>query len=287
MKVTKAVIPAAGLGTRFLPITKAMPKEMLPIVDKPVIQYVIEEAVSAGLDDILIITGQGKRAVEDYFDRHERLYNHLSKKGNNNELSKLKDLDDLADIHFIRQKEQKGLGHAVLCAEKHVGNEPCVVLLGDTIVKAENCTTPLVNLHKKYNASVIGVENVPKEMVSKYGIVSGEEAEPGVLKLNGMVEKPSVEEAPSTLAIFGRYLLTPEIFECLHNTKPGYGNEIQLTDGIELLRQIQDVYSYTITAKRYDIGKRMLYVKAFIDFALQREDIGEEVKEYLQQLVNK
>ena len=287
VKVTKAVIPAAGLGTRFLPITKAMPKEMLPIIDKPIIHYVIEEAVAAGLDDIILITGQGKRTVEDYFDTNMHLYSHLSNKGHNKELSQLKELDEMADIHFIRQKEQKGLGHAVLCAEKHVGDEPCVVLLGDTIVKADNCTTPLINLYKKYKATILGVEEVPHEMVSKYGIVAGDEVEPGVLKLTNMVEKPAVEEATSNLAIFGRYLLTPEIFECLRNTKPGYGNEIQLTDGIELLRQKQDIYSYTITEQRYDIGKKILYFKAFVDFALQRKDIGEDAKEYLQQLVSK
>ncbi len=283
-RVRKAVIPAAGFGTRFLPITKAQPKEMLPIVDKPVIQFVVEEAVNAGIDDILIVTGRGKRAIEDHFDRNVELEQLLKGKEDFDALEQLEKLHSMADIHYIRQKDALGLGHAVLCAEKHVGDEPFVVMLGDTIVKANSCTKPLVDLYGKYGKSIVAVEEVPKEMVPQYGIVAGTPVEDGVLKISKMVEKPRIEDAPSNLAIFGRYLLTPGIFDALKGTKPGKGGEIQLTDGIDALRKKEDVYAYKITEKRYDIGKRMQYFKAFVEFALERPDIGKDVRQYLKEL---
>ncbi len=283
-KVTKAVIPAAGFGTRFLPATKAQPKEMLPIVDKPVIQYVVEEAVNAGLDDILIITGRGKRAIEDHFDRNVELESLLRSKQDHASLAELEKIEKLADIHYVRQKEALGLGHAVMCAQKHVDDEPFVVLLGDTIVRANSCTKPLIDIYSKHEASVIAVEEVPEEMVSQYGIIGGKKFEPSLYKVDRFVEKPFPADAPSNLAIFGRYLLTPEIFDCLKQTKPGKGGEIQLTDGLELLRQEHEVLAFEIKEKRYDIGKRMQYFKAFVEFALEREDIGAEAREYLKGL---
>ncbi|MFA6048921.1 MAG: UTP--glucose-1-phosphate uridylyltransferase GalU [Candidatus Micrarchaeia archaeon] len=283
-KVTKAVIPAAGFGTRFLPATKAQPKEMLPIVDKPVIQFVVEEAVNAGLDDILIITGRGKRAIEDHFDRNVELEELLRGKQDYKSLEALEKIEKLADIHYVRQKEAQGLGHAVMCAQKHVDDEPFVVLLGDTIVKANACTKPLVDIYSKHASSVVAVEEVPKGMVSQYGVIGGKKFAPSLYKVDKFVEKPLPAEAPSNLAIFGRYLLTPEIFGCLKETKPGKGGEIQLTDGLELLRQKQDVLAFEISEKRYDIGKRMQYFKAFVEFGLEREDIGKEAREYLKSL---
>lgn len=283
-EVRKAVIPAAGLGTRFLPATKVMPKEMLPIVDKPVIQYVVEEAVDAGIDDIIIVTGRGKRSVEDHFDRNIELEQILHSKEDHDSLAALERIEEMATIHYVRQKTPKGLGHAVLCAKHHVDGCPFVVLLGDTIVHAHSCTKPLIHLHQKYDAPVIGVEEVPEEMVSQYGIVAGDAVEDGVYRITQMVEKPKREEAPSNLAIFGRYLLTPDVFDCLEKTPPGRGDEIQLTDGMELLRQRREMYAYVIRDKRYDIGKRMLYFKAFVEFAMQRDDIGGEVREYLRGL---
>lgn len=289
MKIKKAVIPAAGLGTRFLPITKAMPKEMLPIIDKPTIQFVVEEAVNAGIDDIIIITGRGKRSVEDHFDRNIELEHILKEKGNGESLKRIEKINNMADIHYIRQKEPLGLGHAIYCARKHVGNEPFVVLLGDTILNSEHCLNPALKLFERFNSSIIGVEEIPVSKVHKYGVVSGTSVEEKILLLNKLVEKPSAEEAPFVdingikkyFAIFGRYLLTPEIFNCLKSVKPGYGGEIQLTDAIAMLLEREKIYSYTITQKRYDIGKRIQYLKAIVDFALKREDIGGEFKEFL------
>ena len=283
-KITKAVIPAAGLGTRLLPATKSMPKEMLPIIDKPVIQYVVEEAVDAGLDDILIITGRGKRAIEDHFDRNVELEDTLRSKEALEMLKTLEKIESMADIHYVRQKEALGLGHAVLCAKKHVGNEPFVVLLGDTIVKANDCTKPIVDLYNKYQKTIIGVEEVDKSLVSQYGVVGGKNVSDGVIKVDKLVEKPSIAEAPSNLAIFGRYAFPPSIFDCLSGLAPGKGGEIQLTDGISKLSKTEDIYAFTITEKRYDIGKKFNYFKAFVEFGLEREDMGPQVREYLRSL---
>lgn len=281
MIIRKAVIPAAGLGTRFLPATKSMPKEMLPIIDKPVIQYVVEEAIQSGIEDILIITGRGKRAIEDYFDASPELELYL-RKNNKKELVKVvRDISSLADIHYIRQKEPRGLGDAVLKAEKHVGDEPFAVLLGDDIIVGDvPATKQLIEVFSKVNCSVIGVEKIPYDKVYKYGIIDG--VRNGELyEVRNLVEKPRPEEAPSNLGIAGRYILTPDIFDCIRETKPGIGGEIQLTDALGLLLQRQKVYAYEIKGKRYDIGNKLEYVKAITDFALEREDLKEVVREYI------
>jgi len=283
-RITKAVIPAAGLGTRLLPATKSLPKEMLPIVDKPIIQYVVEEAVASGLDDILIITGRGKNAIEDHFDRNLELEDLLKHKESHEMLKELEHIENMADIHYIRQKNPKGLGHAISCAKKHVNDEPFVVLLGDTIVKANHCTKPLVDLYAKHEKSIIGVEEVDKSVVNQYGIVSGRKASDGLLLLDRLVEKPKPQEAPSNLAIFGRYAFTPAIFDCLEGLPPGAGGEIQLTDGIAKLAKKESVYAFTITEPRYDIGKKLNYFKAFVEFGLARDDIGPDAKAYLKTL---
>lgn len=231
--VKKAVILAAGLGTRFLPVTKSMPKEMLPLIDRPVIHYVVKEAVASGIDDIIIITGRGKRAVEDYFDESPELEMHLMKNGRDDLLSIVKDVSSLVDIHYIRQKEPLGLGDAVLRAEKHIGDEPFAVLLGDDIIKnSVPCTKQLIKIFKKHKSSVIGVKKVPEDKVSRYGIIKGREIEDGLYHVEDIVEKPTIENAPSNIAAVGRYVFTPEIFDCIKKTVPGVGNEIQLTDAI-------------------------------------------------------
>ncbi len=280
------MIPAAGFGTRFLPATKAQPKEMLPIVDKPVIQFVVEEAVGAGLDEVIIVTGPQKRAIEEHFTKNFGLEKLLREKNNQKGLEELEKIEALADIKFVVQKEPKGLGDAVLHAEKLVGGEPFVVLLGDTIVHSKVCVSPLLDVFSKYGQSVLAVEEVAKSEVSRYGIVAGEKIGENLYKVSQMVEKPKPESAPSNLAIFGRYLLTPEIFDCLKKTPAGLGGEVQLTDAINLLRQKDgaSVFAYKITEKRYDIGVRMQYFKAFVEFALEREDIGKEAREYLKSL---
>ncbi len=280
-KVTKAVIPAAGLGTRLLPATKSLPKEMLPVVDKPVIQYVVEEAVASGLDDILIITGRGKRAIEDHFDRNLELEELLKNKEAHEMLKELEQIENMADIHYIRQKEAKGLGQAVQCAQKHVNGEPFVVLLGDTIVKAHHCTKPMLDLYGKYERTIIGVEEVKPRWISQYGVVGGKPAKDGLFKVDTLVEKPRAEEAPSNLAIFGRYVFTPGIFDYLQGLKPGIGGELQLTDGIARMAAKEDVYAFTIHEKRYDIGKKYNYFRAFLDFALEDPEIHDEVVWYV------
>ncbi|MFA5866577.1 MAG: UTP--glucose-1-phosphate uridylyltransferase GalU [Actinomycetota bacterium] len=284
----KAVIPAAGLGTRFLPATKAQPKEMLPVVDKPTIQYVVEEAVASGIDDILIVTGRGKRAIEDHFDKSFELEETLKRDQKTEALDQVKSLADMADIHFIRQKRQLGLGHAILCAQKYVGNQPFAVLLGDTITMCETpCTKELVANYKKYNASIIAVERVPDDKVSNYGIVDVEETDgDGIFKVKSLVEKPAKDEAPSNLAIFGRYVLTPEIFTALEQTEPGKNGEIQLTDALSLLLEKQDIYAYEVTGRRYDIGNKLDWLKATIELALERQDLSKPLKEYLKSICN-
>ena len=275
----KAVIPAAGLGTRFLPATKAQPKEMLPVYDKPTIQYVIEESVNSGVDDILIVTGKGKRSIEDHFDRSFELEHHLKTKGKEEFLKEIEYISDLADIHFIRQKKQKGLGDAIYCAKKHVGNDPFVVMLGDTITKdTVPCTKQLIDIHEKYGKSVIAVEEVSDEKVERYGIIGGEEIEPNIYKIDKLVEKPPLRVAPSNLAIMGRYVLTPDIFDCIENVEPGYGGEIQLTDA---LSKLDEIYGQVFTGQSYDIGNRIDWLKTSIKFALEDEKAKEEILNFI------
>lgn len=288
MKINKAVILAAGLGTRFLPVTKSMPKEMLPIIDRPVIHYVVEEAIASGLTDILIVTGRGKRSIEDYFDAAPELEQHLIKNKNNDLLKIIKDISSLANIHYIRQKEPKGLGHAVLQAEKHIGNEPFAVLLGDDIIKNDiPCTKQLIKIFNKNKSSVLAVQEIPKENVDKYGIINGKKIEKELFFVQDIVEKPKIEEAPSNLAAVGRYVLTPEIFDCIKKTKPGVKNEIQLTDAIRLLKESQKIYAYKFHGKRYDTGDKIGYIEAFIDISLESKELKKEVMQYLKKVTSK
>lgn len=286
MKVKKAIIPAAGLGTRFLPATKAQPKEMLPIVDKPTIQYIVEEAIASGIEDILIITGRNKRSIEDHFDKSLELEMELKKKNNQHLLHLVEDLSNLANIHYIRQKEPKGLGHAIYCARTFVGNEPFAVLLGDDIVHSRRpCLSQLMDVFDDKRCSIIGVQQVNWADVSKYGIVDCIKVEDNLFKVNTMVEKPNIDNAPSNIAIMGRYIITPEIFDILENTPPGTGGEIQLTDGLKELARLQDMYAYNFEGKRYDVGNKLGFLEATVEFALMREDLGEEFKNYLIKLM--
>ncbi|MEA3255705.1 MAG: UTP--glucose-1-phosphate uridylyltransferase GalU [Candidatus Altiarchaeota archaeon] len=284
----KAVIPAAGLGTRFLPATKAQPKEMLPIVDKPTIQFVVEEAINSGIDDILIITGRGKRAIEDHFDRSFELEEALREQGKTDLLREIVDISEMADIHYVRQKERRGLGHAIYCARNHVGDEPFVVLLGDTIVESEvPCTKQLMNFYQKYNGSMIAVEEVPEEKINSYGIVDPEVIDDFVYHVKDLVEKPTAEEAPSNLGIIGRYLLTPEIFNVLKETQPGEGSEIQLTDALHILKEREEIYACKFTGKRYDIGNKIDYLTTCIEYGLENKETGSKLREYLKDLCNR
>ena len=286
--VTKAVIPAAGLGTRFLPATKAQPKEMLPVVDKPAIQYVVEEAVAAGIDDILIITGRNKRSLEDHFDRNFELEHQLQSKGKTGDLAEVVELAELADIHFVRQGEPLGLGHAVSVARKHVGNEPFVVMLGDDIM--DDHSTVLPDMIKQFGAtgsSIVALMEVPPESISAYGCAAVDDREGSLCRITGIVEKPAVEDAPSNLAVMGRYLFTPEIFAELEHVEPGVGGEIQLTDAIAGLLGHDDVYGWTFCDGRYDIGKKIDYLRATVELALQREDLGPEFRQFLAEVVRR
>ena len=285
-QIKKAIIPAAGLGTRFLPATKAQPKEMLPIVDKPTIQYIVEEAVASGIEDIIIISGRGKRAIEDHFDTSYELEAKLEQKEKYELLELVQSISNLANIHYIRQKEPKGLGHAIYCAHSFIGNEPFAVLLGDDIVVSEEpCLKQLIDVYEQYETSVIGTHQVPKEDVSKYGIIQPVHGEEGkaVQEIESLVEKPHIEEAPSTLAIMGRYILTPAIFPILENLSAGKGGEIQLTDGLIKLNEMEKILSYNFEGTRYDIGDKLGFVKATIDFALLRGDLQDDIKTYMQQ----
>lgn len=289
MKVRKAVIPAAGLGTRFLPATKAMPKEMLPIVDKPTIQYIIEEAIASGIEEILIITGKSKRAIEDHFDRSCELEQELEKKHNTELLELVQQVSNMADVHYIRQKEAKGLGHAIYCARTFVGNEPFAVLLGDDVVYNEEnpCLKQMIDCYDKYQTSVLGVQSVKPEDVCKYGIVDGTQLEDRVYKVKDLVEKPSVEEAPSNVAILGRYIINPGIFDILAETKPGKGGEIQLTDALKELAIKEEMYAYDFEGRRYDVGNKQGFLEATVETALRREDLRGEFLEYLKKIVEK
>ncbi len=280
--VKKAVIPAAGLGTRFLPATKAQPKEMLPIIDKPTIQYVVQEAVDSGIDDILIISGKGKRAIEDHFDRNPELESKLEEKNDEIFYNEIRRIADMANIHFIRQKETNGLGDAVYYARQHVGNEPFVVLLGDTIIDSViPVTQQLIDTYEQYQCTVIAVEEIPKDKVSRYGIAGGKKMSDKIMEINQLVEKPKLEEAPSNLAIAGRYILTPEIFKAIEKTSKGKNNEIQLTDALQLLMRREMIIAHTIEGKRYDIGNKLDYLKTTVDFALKRKEFAEPFLSYL------
>lgn len=288
MKVKKAIIPAAGLGTRFLPATKAMPKEMLPIVDKPTIQYIVEEAIESGIEDIIIVTGKGKRAIEDHFDHSFELEQNLLNRGKFELLHEVQKSSKLVDIHYIRQKEPKGLGHAIWCARKFIGNEPFAVLLGDDIVQADKpCLKQMIEQYNRHNASILGVQTVPEDEVSRYGIVDGEQIDERFFSVNHLVEKPKQEESPSNLAIMGRYILSPKIFEILNNQEPGAGGEIQLTDAIARLNMYESVYAYDFEGIRYDVGEKLGFIKTTIDFALQHVEIKHEVMEYMKTVIDK
>lgn len=282
MKVRKAIIPAAGLGTRFLPATKAQPKEMLPIVDKPTIQYIIEEAVASGIEEILIITGRNKKCIEDHFDKSVELEMELEKNHKDDLLEMVRNISDMVDIHYIRQKEPKGLGHAILCARAFVGNEPFAVLLGDDVVDSEvPCLKQLMDCYKEYKTTILGVQTVKHEDVNKYGIVDGIHIEDRVYKVKKLVEKPAIEEAPSNVAILGRYIITPQIFDILQNTEPGKGGEIQLTDALQTLIENEAMYAYNFEGRRYDVGDKLGFLQATVEFALKRDDLREPFIEYL------
>lgn len=286
MKVRKAIIPAAGLGTRFLPATKAMPKEMLPIVDKPTIQYIVEEAIESGIEDIIIVTGKGKRAIEDHFDNSFELEESLFRNGKHELLKEVQKSSKMVDIHYIRQKEAKGLGHAVWCARKFIGNEPFAVLLGDDIIQAEKpCLRQMIEQYERYKSSIIGVQHVADTEVSRYGIVDGNQIDNRFYSVNILVEKPKKEESPSNLAIMGRYILSPNIFEILDQLEPGAGGEIQLTDAISKLNEIEAVYAYNFNGTRYDVGDKLGFIQTTIEFALQREDLRYSLLEYLSKVM--
>ncbi|WP_281392459.1 UTP--glucose-1-phosphate uridylyltransferase GalU [Salicibibacter cibi] len=287
MKVKKAVIPAAGLGTRFLPASKALPKEMLPIVDTPTIQYIVEEAIESGIEDILIVSGRGKRAIEDHFDKSYELEETLERSEKWDRLEEVKKISNMASIHYVRQKEPKGLGHAIACARTFIGDEPFAVMLGDDIVRSEGkpCLQQLMDIYEDSEASVLGVQDVPENKVSSYGIVSAANGtDSSIVNVTDLVEKPKQEEAPSTLAIMGRYVLTPEIMPILEEMPPGAGNEIQLTDAIKKLAGIQEVNAFRFDGDRYDVGDKLGFIQATLDFALHRKDLSEDLKAYIRQL---
>lgn len=286
-KVRKAIIPAAGLGTRFLPATKAMPKEMLPIVDKPTIQYIIEEAIASGIEDIIIVTGKGKRAIEDHFDHNFELEQNLIEKEKFELLEKVKQSSEI-NLHYIRQKEPKGLGHAVWCARKFIGDEPFAVLLGDDIVEADiPCLKQLISEYEKTGSSVIGVQSVPDNQTHRYGIIDPLEREGNLHKVNRFVEKPEKGTAPSNLAIMGRYVLTPEIFDLLENQQTGTGGEIQLTDAIQKLNSLQSVYAYDFEGIRYDVGEKFGFIQTTLEFALKDGSLKGQLIDLMETLIEK
>lgn len=288
MKVRKAIIPAAGLGTRFLPATKAQPKEMLPIVDKPTIQYIIEEAVASGIEDIIIITGRSKRAIEDHFDKAYELENELLKSEKHELIKLVQDISNLANIYYVRQKEALGLGHAIHCAKTFIGNEPFAVLLGDDIVETPTpCLKQMIDVYDQYQTTLLGVQTVDSKNVSKYGIIDGNQVDDRIYKVKDMVEKPAPEVAPSNVAILGRYIITPAIFDCLERTKPGAGGEIQLTDALKLLSEQEAMYAYDFVGRRYDVGNKMGFLEATVEFALRRDDLKDEFAAYLKQISSK
>lgn len=286
-RIRKAVIPTAGLGTRFLPATKSQPKEMLPILDKPTIQFIVEEAVASGIEAIIMVTGRNKKAIEDHFDRSVELEVFLEKKENTELLNMVKDISRMVNIFYVRQKEALGLGHAVYCARKFIGNEPFAVLLGDDIIRSEiPCLRQMIDVYERYGSSVVGVQEVSLEDTGKYGIVDGVSADNHIFKVRDLVEKPGPEKAPATrLAIMGRYILNPEIFEVLENLEPGQGGEIQLTDGLRKLNRFQEIMAYEFEGRRYDAGDKLGYIQATIEYALLNESLAADLKAYLHDLV--
>ena len=284
-EITKAVFPAAGLGTRFLPATKASPKEMLPLVDKPLIQYVVEEAVASGIEEVVVITGRGKRAIEDHFDVAFELEEDLKAKGKHKLLSEVQRIADLVTFCYIRQKKALGLGHAVLTAKRVIGEEPFAVLLGDDIIDSDvPALKQMMAVYKRYPATILAIQKVPKAQTRNYGIIDGKKIEDGVYLVKDLVEKPLPDQAPSNLAIIGRYILTPEIFTALEQTKPGKGGEIQLTDGLRLLMEKQPIYAYEFEGKRHDAGDKLGFLKATVEFGLKNNEFGAEFRSYLQKL---
>lgn len=285
-KITKAVIPAAGLGTRFLPATKAMPKEMLPIIDIPTIQYIVEEAVQSGITDLLIITSRSKKAIEDHFDINVELECALTKSGKTQVISELRKISDMVNVQFIRQQEQKGLGHAVYHAKTFAAGEPFAVLLGDDVVHSEvPCLKQMIDVYEKHPGTILGVQTVSYDNISKYGALDCSKVEDRVYRVKDMVEKPKKEEAPSNIAVLGRYILEPEIFDALEKTKPGAGGEIQLTDAIKMLCESGKVYGYDFIGRRYDVGDKFGYLQAMVEYALRRDDLGDVFSEYLKEII--
>lgn len=281
-RIRKAIIPAAGLGTRFLPATKAQAKEMLPIVDKPTLQYIIEEAIESGIEEILIVTGRNKKSIEDHFDRSVELELELEKKGKIEMLNMVQDISNMVNICYIRQKEPKGLGHAVYCAKSFIGNEPFAVLLGDDIVDSETpCLKQMISAYDEYKTSILGVQEVARENVDKYGILDVKHIEDRVYKVKDMVEKPALDEAPSNIAILGRYIITPEIFSILENQAPGKGGEIQLTDALKTLATKEAIYAYNFQGRRYDVGDKLGFLQATVDFALKRPELRDDFISFL------
>lgn len=284
--VKKAIIPAAGLGTRFLPATKSQPKEMLPIVDKPTLQYIIEEAINSGIEEILIITGRNKKSIEDHFDKSVELELELQQKGKTEMLEMVQEISNMVNIHYIRQKEPKGLGHAIHCAKSFIGDEPFAVLLGDDIVDSDTpCLKQLIDAYDEYKTSILGVQEVAREDTNKYGILDCKYIEDRVYKVKDMVEKPNVGEAPSNIAILGRYIITPAIFEILENQAPGKGGEIQLTDALKTLASHEAIYAYNFEGRRYDVGDKLGFLEATIDFALKRDNLKDGLMNYMQNIV--
>jgi UTP--glucose-1-phosphate uridylyltransferase len=286
MSVRKGVFPAAGLGTRFLPATKAQPKEMLPLVDKPTIQYVVEEAVASGLEEIILVTGRGKRAIEDHFDAAFELEYYLADRGKMEELAQIKTISELASVSYVRQKEPRGLGHAILCARPLVGDEPFGVFLGDDVVATDGspCMRQLLDVFERHQGPVLAVERVPRSRIHQYGVIDGRSLGDGVYEVRDLVEKPRAEKAPSDLAIIGRYVLTPDLFPILAETSEDARGEIQLTDALHTLRQQRPMYALVFQGKRYDTGDKLGFLKATIEFALARPDLADEFRAYLRTL---
>lgn len=288
MKIRKAIIPAAGLGTRFLPATKAMPKEMLPIVDKPTIQYIVEEAVDSGIEDIIIVTGKGKRAIEDHFDNYFELEHNLLEKDKLALLEEVRKSSEMANIHYIRQREPRGLGHAIWCARKFVGNEPFAVLLGDDIVQAEKpCLKQMLEVYEQYESSVVGVQPVPWEEVSRYGVIAGNKISERIMKAERLVEKPAKEVAPSNWAIMGRYILTPRIFDLLEQQEVGVNGEIQLTDAIAKLGTLEDIMAYHFEGRRHDVGEKLGFIETTLNYALQRPELKVDLLKFMKEAITK
>lgn len=286
--VKKAIIPAAGLGTRFLPATKAQPKEMLPIVDKPTLQYIIEEAIASGIEEILIITGRNKKSIEDHFDKSIELELELEKSGKTEMLEMVRHISDMINIQYIRQKEPRGLGHAILCAKSFIGDEPFAVILGDDIVDSKTpCLKQLLDIYYEYNTTIIGVQEIDRNDVNKYGIIKGKYIDENIHLIKDLVEKPDIESAPSNIAILGRYILKPDIFKILENQKPGKNNEIQLTDALKTLCESQAMYAYEFEGKRYDVGEKFGFLQATVEFALKNNELKDEFLNYLKELVKK